>query len=78
MKEKPNKYYTEEQLVHLLQSGTIDWVQYVELHSKEMKDDYYFYCKTHQLDKDSNNSAMTFLDDISEKLMAGNELNRLI
>lgn len=39
-----NVYLSEEQLVELFQQHKINWVQYVELHSEEMKDDYRDYC----------------------------------
>lgn len=38
-----NVYLSEEQLVELFQQHKINWVQYVELHSEEMKDDYRDY-----------------------------------
>lgn len=64
MKIPANVYLSEEQLVELLQQHQINWVQYVELHSREMKDVYREYCLANGLDCKSENAARLYLQHI--------------
>jgi len=57
-------YLSEEQLVELFQQHQINWVQYVEHHSEEMKNDYKEYCLDNDLDRKSEQSARLYLEHI--------------
>ncbi|WP_262280760.1 hypothetical protein [Hallella absiana] len=59
-------YPSEEQLVELFQQHKINWVQYVEHHSEDMKNDYREYCLDNDLDLDykSEQSARQYLEHI--------------
>lgn len=57
-------YLSEEQLVELFQQQKMNWVQYVELHSEEMKDDYRDYCIVNGIDCKSEQSARQYLQNI--------------
>lgn len=63
-----NVYLSEEQLVELFQQHKINWVQYVELHSEEMKDDYRDYCIVNGIDCKSEQSARQYLQHIENLL----------
>lgn len=63
-----NVYHSEEQLVELFQQHKINWVQYVELHSEEMKDDYRDYCIVNGIDCKSEQSARQYLKHIENLL----------
>jgi hypothetical protein len=68
MKIPANVYLSEEQLVELQQEHLIGWVQYVELHSEEMKNDYREYCMVNHLDRKAEQSAILFLQHIEHLL----------
>lgn len=59
-----NVYLSEEQLVELFQQQKINWVQYVEHHSEEMKNDYKEFCLANDLDCKSEQSARLYLEHI--------------
>ena len=40
------KFYTEEELVEKMQNGEYGWLDYVNHHSKEWKEDYKPYCES--------------------------------
>lgn len=40
------KFYTEEELVEKMQNGEYGWLDYVNNHSKEWKEDYKHYCES--------------------------------
>lgn len=40
------KFYTEEELVEKMQNGEYGWLDYVNHHSKEWKEDYKHYCES--------------------------------
>ena len=63
-----NVYLSEEQLVELFQQQKINWVQYVEHHSEEMKNDYREYCLDNDLDCKSEQSARQYLEHIENFL----------
>ena len=64
MKIPANVYLSEEQLVELFQLHQINWVQYVLLHSREMKDDYREYCLANGIDCNSEQAARLYLQHI--------------
>ena len=43
------KYYTEEELVEKVQKGEFGWLDYVNHHSREWKQEYTVYCKSRGL-----------------------------
>lgn len=59
-----NVYLSEEQLVELFQQHQINWVQYVEHHSEDMKNDYREYCLDNNLDCKCENAARQYLQHI--------------
>lgn len=59
-----NVYLSEEQLVELFQQHQINWVQYVEHHSEDMKNDYREYCLDNNLDCKRENAARQYLQHI--------------
>ena len=63
-----NVYLSEEQLVELFQQQKINWVQYVEHHSEEMKNDYREYSLDNELDCKSEQSARQYLEHIENFL----------
>lgn len=68
MKEDVDELLTEEMLIELHHLHLINWVQYVELHSNEMKEDYLYFCETRGLDNLSDDSAKTYLKDLEDNL----------
>lgn len=63
-----NVYLSEEELVELFQQQKINWVQYVEHHSEEMKKDYREYSLDNDLDCKSEQSARQYLEHIENFL----------
>lgn len=59
-----NVYLSEEQLIELFQQHQINWVQYVEHHSEDMKNDYREYCLDNYLDCKSEDAARQYLQHI--------------
>lgn len=43
------KFYTEEELVEKVQAGEFGWLDYVNHHSREWKQEYTVYCKSRGL-----------------------------
>lgn len=43
------KFYTEEELVEKVQNGEFGWLDYVNHHSREWKQEYTVYCKSRGL-----------------------------
>jgi hypothetical protein len=68
MKEHSYLCPAEEQLVELFQMHLIGWVQYVELHSEEMKEDYFEFCKSYGLNRAQELSAQKYLEHIENLL----------
>jgi len=68
MNKPATVYLSEEQLVELFQQHLINWVQYVELHSEEMKNDYREYCLDNGIDCKSEQSARRYLQHIENLL----------
>ncbi len=55
------KYYTEEELVEKVQNGESGWLEYVNHHSREWKQEYELYCKSRGLSI-NDRTAEAFLD----------------
>ena len=43
------KFYNEEELVEKVQTGEFGWLDYVNHHSREWKQEYAVYCKSRGL-----------------------------
>lgn len=69
------KYYTEEELVEKVQQGEFGWVDYVNHHSREWKQEYELYCKSRGLSI-NDKTAESFIDlkqqQLEEALENGN------
>lgn len=69
------KYYTEEELVEKVQQGEFGWVDYVNHHSREWKQEYELYCKSRGLSI-NDRTAESFIDlkqqQLEEALENGN------
>ena len=61
------QYYPESELVQKLQTGEYGWLQFVNHHSKEWKDEYLAYCKANKLVM-NDESAERFVNDKGEML----------
>ena len=55
------KYYTEEELVEKIQKGEFGWLDYVNHHSREWKEEYKNYCESRGKSI-SDNSASEFIE----------------
>ena len=69
------KHYTEEELVEKVQQGEFGWVDYVNHHSREWKQEYELYCKSRGLSI-NDRTAESFIDlkqqQLEEALENGN------
>ncbi len=54
------KFYPEEILIEKMESGEFDWLDYVNYHSQEWRDDFADYCKQRNLPI-NNDSAEAFI-----------------
>lgn len=61
------KFYSESELVQKLQDGEIDWLGFVNHHSREWKDEFTAYCKANSL-LINNGSAEKFVNHKGEEL----------
>lgn len=69
MEELLDGMLNDESLVELHDLRLITWVQYVELHSVKMKQDYLSYCEDNRLDSQSDEVARLYLEDVEGKLL---------
>lgn len=56
------RYVSETALIEKMQSGEIGWKEYVMQQSKELHDEYMWYCDKKGLNPNSENSAQIFID----------------
>ena len=61
------QYYPESELVQKLQTGEYGWLQFVNHHSKEWKDEYLAYCTANKL-RMNDESAERFVNYKGEEL----------
>ncbi len=59
MEEK--KYYSEEELLEMIDAGTADWLFFVTHHSPDVDAAFADYCQAEHLDP-SVDAALAFLD----------------
>ncbi len=55
------KYYTEKELVEKVQKGEFGWLDYVNHHSREWKQEYTVYCKSRGLSINEN-TAQAYIE----------------
>lgn len=55
------KFYTEEELVEKVQKGEFGWLDYVNHHSREWKQEYTVYCKSRGLSINEN-TAQAYIE----------------
>ncbi len=56
------RYVSEALLIEKIQSGEIGWKEYVLQQSKELHEEYMWYCDKKKLDPQSEESAVVFLE----------------
>lgn len=67
---KKRKYYSEQTLVEMFQSGKISWLGYVKHHSPEWSKEYVKFCEDNNLQQDDQ-TAHKFLDMKDKQLEEG-------
>ena len=63
--------YSEEKLNEQLNNGEMTYVEYIEQHDEDVRDEYEQFCKDNGLDPKAEESAMEFID-IREELLDSN------
>lgn len=66
------KFYTEEELIEKIESREFGWLDYINHHSREWKEEYEEYCEQNGLSI-SDESAERFLHYKDEQLEAAME-----
>lgn len=56
------RYESEEKLIEKVQSGEYGWKEYITHHSRELSQDYEWYCHHKGLDPDLEESAIRFME----------------
>lgn len=64
---------TYDDLVQLYQSGQITTVDFITQQSEETQADYKKFCKENGLPEDSEDSALSFIDNISDLIETSTE-----
>ena len=68
-----NEKMSEEQIVDKMQNGEMTYVEYINQHDEDFRDEYEQYCKDNGFDPQEEDSAISFIEMKEEEFDASME-----